>query len=141
MLKRKKLDKTKSAMHLNYLESGELFINNSQKKKILSTLKSSKLKEIEILDYSIKNLQSQLIILRKMIEDKESILVKEKQQLVNSIKQDINPDILCQICFENRVNTVLTPCGHTFCSKCLGNTPLCFNCRTPIDNRFKIYFS
>jgi hypothetical protein len=145
MFKRKssanKTSNLKNPIILNYTDNGNLLISKSTQKTILKSIKSQKLKEIELLDYSISNLQSQIIILRKMIEDQGSILENEKQQLIKSIKQDINPDILCQICFENRVNLVLTPCGHTFCGKCLDNSSICFACRSPINDRFKIYFN
>lgn len=131
----------KPSIELNYTHNGKLIISKSNQKAILNSIKSQKLKEIELLNYSITNLQSQIIILRKMIEDQGSILENEKQQLIKSIKHDINPDLLCPICFENRVNLVITPCGHTVCAECLDNSPLCFICRTIIQDKFKIFFN
>ena len=139
--KQKQKQKHKPSIELNYTNNGALIISKSNQKAILNSIKSQKLKEIELLNYSITNLQSQIIILRKMIEDQGSILENEKQQLIKSIKHDINPDLLCPICFENRVNLVVTPCGHTFCAECLDNSPSCFICRTIIQDKFKIFFN
>ena len=52
--------------------------------------------------------------------------------------RDGKPEVLRG--FEKRVDTVLTPCGHTFCLECLGNTSECYSCRGKIDSKHKIYF-
>ena len=65
--------------------------------------------------------------------EEEQQIESTKLQLIDSIKREINPDLLCQICYENRVNIVITPCGHTFCDKCLGNSLVCYSCRGNIE--------
>ena len=62
-----------------------------------------------------------------------------KKELIDSVKREINPDILCSICFDNRVDIVLTPCGHT-CENCLGKVYECYTCRGTINSKHKIYF-
>ncbi len=127
-------------LQLNYYDDGSLYINKKDQKEILGSIKNSKLKEIELLDYSINNLQSQLLILRKIKDENTSNIENSKRELIDSIKREINPDLLCSICFEKRVDTVLTPCGHTFCSDCLGSTRECYSCRGNISSRHKIFF-
>lgn len=55
---------------------------------------------------------------------------------------------LCIICTTNEVDTVIVPCGHTCCSKCLDRmnsvtsayNRKCYVCKTKIVNYQKIYF-
>jgi hypothetical protein len=50
---------------------------------------------------------------------------------------------LCPICFDQQINMCLVPCGHTFCSECVGNNIRfqCAVCRTNITNKQKIFFN
>jgi hypothetical protein len=53
---------------------------------------------------------------------------------------------LCVVCYENAIDSVLVPCGHTFCSSCIKpvgllNRIACHICRTYSTNIQKIYFS
>ena len=49
---------------------------------------------------------------------------------------------LCPVCFDGPINMCLIPCGHTFCSECLGNSRFqCAVCRTNITNKQKIFFN
>jgi hypothetical protein len=130
----------KQPLMLNYYEDGTLYIPNKTQNEIVKSIKYSKIKEIELLNYSINNLQTQLLVLKKMKGETTQNIENSKRELINSIKKEINPDLLCSICFENRVDTVLTPCGHTFCLECLGNTNECYSCRGTIQSKHRIYF-
>ena len=52
---------------------------------------------------------------------------------------------MCPICFENEVNTVLVPCGHTYCKGCSENdrsrNANCPQCRSVINARVKLFFT
>ena len=52
---------------------------------------------------------------------------------------------MCPICFENEVNTVLVPCGHTYCKTCSESDrsrhAKCPQCRVQINARVKLYFT
>jgi hypothetical protein len=51
------------------------------------------------------------------------------------IPTDYNIETACKICYENKVNIVLIPCGHTQCSKCINcKTTMCPFCFEPIEN-------
>ena len=136
----KKKISDKTPLLLNYYDDGTLFIPSSKQGEILKSIKQSKIKEIELLNYSINNLQTQLLVLKKLEGDTTKNIEDTKRELIQSIKCDINPDLLCSICFEKRVDTVLTPCGHTFCQECLGSTAECYSCRGGIQAKHKIYF-
>jgi len=139
--KKKPVDIHREPLTLGYYEDGSLMIPKKNYKEILDSIKYTKLKEIELLDYSINNLNTQLLIVQKMMNEKTMHLENSKQEMIASLKREINPDLLCQICFEKRVNIVLTPCGHTFCDTCFKNTTTCFNCRCEVKKTHKIYFS
>tara|TARA_S200000501_G_C20811270_1_gene738492 strand:- start:449 stop:883 length:435 start_codon:yes stop_codon:yes gene_type:complete len=140
LFKTKKKISDKPPLTINYYDDGTLYIPNNTQNEIVRSIKSSKLKEIELLNYSINNLQTQLLVLKKMKGDASNNIENSKRELIESIKKEINPDLLCSICFERRVDTVLTPCGHTFCLECLGNTNECYSCRGAIGGRHRIYF-
>jgi hypothetical protein len=59
------------------------------------------------------------------------------------IKSDDMNKKVCPVCFDREVNTVLIPCGHTYCEGCLhyGNYSRCPQCRETIQRRIKIYFT
>ena len=137
--RKKKVDTTKEPLLLNYYNDGTLIIPKKKEKEIISSIKQSKLNEIGLLDYSIKNISTKLVIMKKMLSDNENNLENSRKEFVEQIKREINPDLLCQICFDNRINVILTPCGHTFCTECVGNSTTCFNCRSTIDKSFKLF--
>tara|TARA_B110001469_G_C9635607_1_gene318668 strand:+ start:73 stop:507 length:435 start_codon:yes stop_codon:yes gene_type:complete len=137
--KKKEVDTTKEPLLLHYYNDGTLIIPKKKKKELISSIKQSKLNEIGLLDYSIKNISTKLVIMKKMLSDNENNLENSRKEFVEQIKREVNPDLLCQICFDNRINVILTPCGHTFCKECLGNSITCFNCRSTIDKPFKLF--
>jgi late competence protein required for DNA uptake (superfamily II DNA/RNA helicase) len=58
--------------------------------------------------------------------------------------EDVNKK-MCPVCFEREVNTVLLPCGHTYCKECADidrtRYAKCPQCRSNVNSRVKIYFS
>ena len=139
--KKRELSCEKSPLILDYYKDGSLLIPKKNQKEILDSIKYSKIKEIELLDFSINNLKTQLLIVQKMMTEKTSSIENEKKLMIENIKREINPDLLCQICFERRVDIVWTPCGHTFCQKCFGENSSCFTCRGNVEKVHKIFFS
>jgi hypothetical protein len=69
--------------------------------------------------------------------------------ILTGIDEIVKPDDMqkkmCPICFENEVNTVFVPCGHTYCKPCsdidLGRHTKCHQCRSPVNARVKLYFT
>ena len=140
MFKSKKVDLDQSPLMLNYYADGSLIIPKKMESLIKKSLKKRKLKEIELLNYSINNLSIQNTIIDKMISEKKEMLETTKQLFIENLNRNVNPDLLCGICFERRINLILTPCGHTFCDTCFDDqTDECFFCRNPVEARFKIY--
>ena len=124
---------------MEYLKDETLYISKKNEKEIIKALKRKRLMEIELLDYSINNLSTQLILINKMVKDKVNSLDNRRKEYIEKIKKEINPDLLCQICFSNRIDIILTPCGHTFCSDCIGDSKECFNCRGSIEKSYKVF--
>lgn len=137
--KKKVIDTSKQSIELKFYDDGTLLIPKSAEKVIINSFKKSKLKEIELLNYSITNLMSQIAITKKMIDDNISNFENSKKDYIEKLKREINPDLLCSICFERRIDLVLTPCGHTFCSECFGSSVNCFQCRTLVVTKYKIF--
>lgn len=140
MFKKKKvIDTSKQSIELKFYDDGTLLIPKSAEKIIINTFKKSKLKEIELLNYSIINLMSQIAITKKMIDDNISNFENSKKNYAEKLRREINPDLLCSICFERRIDLVLTPCGHTFCSECFKDSVNCFQCRAIVVNKYKMF--
>lgn len=139
--KQKEKDSNKPPLVLEYFKDGTVIIPKKNHNEIATSLKNSKMKEIELLDYSINNLKTQLLIVQKMMTDKMNNIEQSKREMINNLKREVNPDLLCQICFERRVDIVLTPCGHTFCEQCFGSNTNCFNCRGNVLKKHRIFFS
>jgi len=138
--KKKIVDINRSPLVLNYYDDGKLVMSKNDEKLIIDSIKMRKLKEIELLNFSINNLSIQNTIIDKIISEKNEMLETTKKNYIESLNKNINPDLLCQICFENRINLILTPCGHTFCDNCFKEQhTICFNCRKTVDKRYKIY--
>ena len=47
---------------------------------------------------------------------------------------------LCPVCINNSVSHVITPCGHTFCETCIGQTRTCMVCRGVVNRKLKLFF-
>jgi len=48
---------------------------------------------------------------------------------------------VCPVCLSNEVEVYCTPCGHTFCARCIANCKHCCMCRIKVDRVNKIYFA
>ena len=59
----------------------------------------------------------------------------------NKLKLKENKECgLCQICFDNKLDTLLMPCKHTYyCSECALKLVYCSICNCKIDTQIKIF--
>ena len=137
---KKNILNVKRTINLDVFDNDQITINRKDRAVILKNIKSDYLNEIQALIYSIDNLTTQLLMLRKQKEECYKKMEQERTNYIEKIKREINPDFLCNICFDNRVDLVLVPCGHTICSKCY-RSPNCFVCRNPVQKPYKIFFS
>ena len=148
------INKIKKEMIENFLEMEKANKNLDDyidKQNILY----KQINNIEELDKIISKETS--IILKNMIIDISNELLNEnyaKQLLdiynkfyikhlnyVNQLKSIncLNNKPICNICIQNEINTVLLPCGHTFCNNCTNIMSRCGLCREPINNIKKIF--
>ncbi|GJT93756.1 transmembrane fragile-X-F-associated protein [Tanacetum coccineum] len=70
--------------------------------------------------------------------------LNEQTQITKSSQQNYerlqNEKVLCRICFEREINTVLLPCRHhILCSICSEKCQKCPVCRVSIDERLHVY--
>lgn len=101
-------------------------LKNKYKKKI-----NEQKKILEILEYN-------KIIKQKELEDQYKNISIDIENQQKEIKKKLN---YCQICFDNDINTVLVPCGHSYCSECIKDSNICFFCRANISKKQHIIFS
>ena len=83
------------------------------------------LKELDI-DHSglqsLRELNEQVVSLQKRISDR----IREEEK--------------CKICMENKINTLLIPCGHlAFCEQCSKKIKTCPFCKGPITSFHKVF--
>jgi hypothetical protein len=88
-----------------------------------------------------------VLTLEKKIDDTSRKLNLIRETIMMGIQGIIKPDDMikkmCPVCFDREVDTVLVPCGHTYCSGCseYDRSHKCPQCRAPVQRRIKIYFS
>lgn len=53
-----------------------------------------------------------------------------------------NSTSTCSVCYENKANVALKPCGHVYCETCVSriDTRRCPKCRDLINGQIKLYF-
>jgi len=92
-------------------------------------------KKINTKNAELKKITDKLNSLRKIIIAGLDEIVKP---------EDVQKK-MCPICFENEVNTVLVPCGHTYCKGCSEmdrtRNAKCPQCRVQINARVKLFFT
>jgi len=130
--------KTLSAIH--YVDGVEIITaKHNAIQKELFDVNSRIIDElnIKIMEKSadLENITRKLNALRKLILTGMSELVKP---------EDAQKKI-CPVCFDNEVNMVLVPCGHTYCRGCAemdrSRNAKCHQCRAVINSRIKLYFT
>ncbi|EQC38856.1 hypothetical protein SDRG_03814 [Saprolegnia diclina VS20] len=81
-------------------------------------------------------LQETLRLKQRLAHAEESYrAASERIEEALAEKKDVLEAMTCSVCFENDVNRVLVPCGHVFCSACVGRFPRnkCPTCRQDIS--------
>lgn len=134
---------------LEFLEKKFSKLDSNTEKKIYGVMKNKHIKEINHLNFAIESLKSNYAIEKKKLDELLNIkndltlfLRENESNYINNIKKQINPDLLCNICYENRMNLVLNPCGHIFCDKCFKDTDkTCYICRKCVTNSIKVYIN
>lgn len=142
----KKKDNKDELEILTFLENKFSIIDNKLEKQIYGILKNKQIKELHNINYAIENLKNIYLIEKKKLEELLKIknnvgnyIKSNENNYINKLKKKVNPDFLCNICYDNTCDIVLNPCGHIFCSKCYNNNKLCFICRKPTYSCIKIF--
>ena len=77
------------------------------------------------------------------ISNKVNKINNFKKLICNSLDEEqtkkIADNYLCQICFTNKINVCLTPCGHTYCGDCSTKMKDCATCRSKITTKVKMF--
>lgn len=100
--------------------------------KVIKAIVEKTHKEIEDLEKEEARLHDNIASMRSMILLGVKLLISEEKAQKN----------LCPVCFDQEVNVVLAPCGHTVCQGCSQKIgPSCMSCRRQITNKMNIYYS
>jgi hypothetical protein len=94
-----------------------------------------------------KEIANQIHAAETELEDNSRKLNAVRRLVIAGAKQvmkteEVNQK-MCPVCFDREINTVLVPCGHTYCMPCVENdhSNRCSQCRTQIQRYIKIYFT
>lgn len=120
----------------------------SKMKKIYNNLKDFEdiEKHVEIIDKEIIDYMTNFF--KKQDLDVKMTTYKDNIKEINYLKELLNKlnsisyIPYCQICMTKIIDTVITPCGHTFCQECLNQCEkTCFICRQNIANTSKLFIN
>ena len=104
--------------HFSVAEDGTVTNSDSLNKEVIyGIFKRSQIRELENLDYAIKNKNVELLMLDKQHRDN---------------RRELNE---CSICLERPKRVVNVPCGHCFCEQCSREATHCYNCRALITHK------
>ena len=145
----KKKKKENELEILNFLENKFSKIDNELESKIFGILKNKKIMELNSLNYGIETLKNNYIIEKKKLDEileiKNNIysfLKSNEKKYKDDLEKKVNPNYLCNICFDNRCDIVLSPCGHMYCHNCFKKeNKICHICRKPVNDIIKIYIN
>lgn len=101
-------------------------------------------KLIEKLNNENLILENEIAECNKKIHMNEKEIIKffkNNMELTTEFLTDSTNISKCKICYTNKVNICLNPCGHLFCEECLKEcrTSNCSICRKPINSKIKIF--
>lgn len=113
-------------------------ISNEDEQIIYNLLKNKYKKKINEQKKILEILEYNKIIKQKELEDRFKNISIDIENQQKEIKKKLN---YCQICFDNDIDTVLVPCGHSYCNECIKNSNACFFCRANISKKQHIIFS
>lgn len=82
---------------------------------------------------------------RVAISSKLNGIIGEYKQIISNCSDntaDMNIQLQCTICYDDKISFCVTPCGHTFCKKCSDKMNIrCFTCNTVYKGKQKIFIS
>lgn len=120
-------------------EYGNIHMDKDIEKVIIESIKKSRVEDIKMIDYSINQAESKLVMINKDIDDYTCVLNGIKNNAYHILKTQIEDEYMCQICFANKKNMIMVPCGHMICNKCIPTLNNCFFCRTPVNQVYRVY--
>ncbi|KAK8814110.1 hypothetical protein WA158_007972 [Blastocystis sp. Blastoise] len=89
------------------------------------------------LNTSTKNMMQQLLDKQREIEKLDQ-LIKEREKSRN---KDNHKNSICQICYQNEIDTFVDPCGHVICSSCSHQLKqVCPFCKQRVQGYKRVYF-
>ena len=103
---------------------------------------NKKVSEIEIKKNLTREKYHKIQKTIKLVDNKFVELFETNQELAKKfVDNGMNDKVTCKICYTNKVNTCINPCGHLFCNMCLNNLTdnSCPLCRNNIVSKIKVY--
>jgi len=128
-------------------ENGEKLLGLIRKKglpineKIIEELMAAGYPRGDILD-SVMSLQERGENINSIANVMKELEKKKRENLEKPKLEEKEEEKLCKICFEEEIDTVITPCGHVaICLGCSKGLVLCPMCRNKINQVIKMFKS
>jgi len=96
--------------------------------EFLETLETRKRKDIDELEQNKTQIMDGIQRMDTIVKHRKKEYLKAKDVME------------CTICMENKVNCVLIPCGHLYCSGCVMTNGFCPHCRKEFNNVQRLFF-
>ena len=100
----------------------------NQSIEFLEKLEDRKKKDVEGLETNKNQIMDGIQRMETIVKHRKKEYIKNKDKLE------------CSICMENKVNCVLVPCGHMYCSGCIMTDGICPHCREPFEKVQRLFF-
>jgi hypothetical protein len=79
-------------------------------------------------------------VYKPLIEAYRKFLLLRDIVHMRRLADAIEAQPLCNICFEESIQYVITPCGHTYCGTCVKKQfTTCYVCRGPVKERVRLF--
>ena len=79
-------------------------------------------------------------VYKALIEAYRKFLLLRDIVHMRRLADAIESQPLCNICFEESIQYVVTPCGHTYCASCVKKQfTTCYVCRGPVKDRVRLF--
>lgn len=69
------------------------------------------------------------------------VYFQKKSEIATNEADKAKAPLLCRVCWSNKIDIVVVPCGHVLCHQCSCDISRCPFCRVRLSKKIKMYRS